>query len=181
MNQRLVNDTLMFVGLVALAVATRLVMLAPNFHAVTAAALFAGYYFRNRPLAVLVPLVVMTISNAIIGGYNREVMVTVYAALIVPIAFRGLLRSRLTAPRVAIGAVASSLVFFLTTNAAVWHSGALYSRGWDGLLKCYAMGVPFLYNALAGDVLFSAGLFGAYVLAVRLSRHSSHAALPAGA
>ena len=123
----------------------------------------------------------MTVSNAIIGGYNKEVMVTVYAALVVPIAFRGLLRSRLTAPRVVTGAVVSSLVFFLTTNAAVWHSGALYSRGWDGLLKCYAMGVPFLYNALAGDVLFSAALFGAYALAVRLAHHATHEAVPASA
>jgi hypothetical protein len=160
-------DAAVFCGLIALAVATRLVMIEPNFHAVTAASLFAGFYFRRHLVAAMVPLLAMTLSDWVIGGYSREVMVTVYLAMLLPIAWRGRLRVRLNAPRVALAAVASSVIFYLTTNAAVWHSGIWYSHGWDGLGACYAAGVPFLVNALAGDLLFSAGLFGAYALATR--------------
>jgi hypothetical protein len=160
-------DAAVFVGLVTLAIGTRLVMWAPNFHAVTAAALFAGFYFRSRAVAAGVPLVTMLASDSILGGYNFEVMIAVYAALVLPIAWRSLLRKRMTVGRVAFSALASCLLFYLVTNAAVWHAGIWYTRGWDGLLTSYAAGLPFLANALAGDLLFSTGLFGAYAWAVR--------------
>jgi hypothetical protein len=164
----MLTDALVFCGLVGLAVATRLVMIEPNFHAVTAAALFAGFYFRSRAVAALVPLVAMSASDWFLGGYALEVMVTVYAAMVLPIAWRTLLRRRLTAARVATSAVASSVLFYLATNAAVWHAGIWYSKGWDGLVQCYLAGLPFLANALVGDAVFSAALFGAYALAARL-------------
>ena len=160
-------DTAVFCGLVGVAVATRLVMIEPNFHAVTAAALFAGFYFRHGAVAVLVPLVAMTASDWIIGGYTREVMLTVYAALVLPVFCRSWLRHRLGAGRVTFSAIGCSLAFFLATNAAVWHSGIWHSRGWDGLVACYAAGLPFLRNAVTGDLVFSAAFFGAYVLATR--------------
>ncbi len=178
MNRRMLLDAAVFFGLVGLAVSTRLLMIEPNFHAVTAAALFAGFYFRRRLVAAMVPLLAMTGSDWVIGGYSREVMITVYLAMLLPIAWRWLLRNRLTAPRVALAAVASSIAFYLMTNAAVWHSGIWYGPGWEGLSACYAAGLPFLVNALAGDLLFSAGLFGAYALVVRSFQASSPVALP---
>ncbi|MEX2114306.1 MAG: DUF6580 family putative transport protein, partial [Pirellulales bacterium] len=60
MNRHTLFDAAVFAGLVGLAVATRLVMFEPNFHAVTAATLFGGFYFRSRLVAALVPLVAMT-------------------------------------------------------------------------------------------------------------------------
>jgi hypothetical protein len=153
-------------------------MLKPNFHAVTAVALFAGFYFRNRTVAVLVPLTAMATSDWFIGGYAREVMFTVYAAMVLPIVWRSYLRHRLSPARVGFCAVASCVIFYVATNAAVWHSGIWYSRGWEGLVACYAAGLPFLANALAGDLLFSAGVFGAYVLATRYLGAGSPVAVP---
>ncbi|MGD9722260.1 MAG: DUF6580 family putative transport protein [Pirellulales bacterium] len=175
MNRRLCLDVSVFVGLVSLAFVTRLVMLAPNFHAVTAAALFAGFYFRNRLVAALVPLAAMATSDWIIGGYVREVMFTVYGMMVLPIVCRGLLRRHLTAGRLTVCAVASTLLFYLATNAAVWHAGIWYKRGWDGLLACYTAGLPFLANALAGDLAFSAAFFGAYALACQLNTERASA------
>ncbi len=173
MNRRRIVDIAVFCGLIGLAVATRMIMLKPNFHAVTAVALFAGFYFRHRAVAVLVPLTAMSISDWFIGGYAREVMLTVYAAMALPVAWRTLLRNRLTAGRVGLTAVASCLIFFVATNAAVWYAGIWYSRGWDGLIACYTAALPFLVNSLAGDLLFSAGIFGAYALALRWAKFAS--------
>ncbi len=167
MNRHMLFDAVVFVGLVGLAVATRLIMIEPNFHAVTAATLFAGFYFRSRLVAALVPLVAMTASDWVIGGYAREVMITVYLCMLLPIAWRGVLRTRLSAPRLALTAVASTLIFYAVTNAAVWYAVPWYGPGFSGLVACYAAAVPFLYNALAGDLVFTAGLFGVYALASR--------------
>jgi hypothetical protein len=173
-NRAILKHAALFAGLIALAVGTRLAMVAPNLHAVTGAALFAGFYFRNRFTAACVPLVAMFASDWVIGGYSPEVMATVYASLLLPIAFRGWLRLRLTAPRVLLSSVVSSLVFFLATNAAVWHANGWYTPGWQGLAACYTAALPFFFNSLGGDVAFSCLLFGAYALATQREKLASH-------
>lgn len=179
MNRPTLQDVAVFCGLAGCAFATRLLMIEPNFHAVTAAALFAGFYFRNRAVAACVPLLAMVASDWVIGGYSKEVMIVVYAAMVLPIALGGILRSRLSAGRVAGGAVGCSLLFFLATNAAVWHVGFWYARSWQGLAECYAAGLPFLANALAGDLIFSAAFFGAYAVALNLGASASRHAVQA--
>ena len=155
-----------FCALVGLAVAVRLLSETPNFNAVTAAALFAGFYFRNRLTAMCVPLLAMSTSDVFLGGYARPMMAAVYLSLLVPIAWRGLLRWRLSPLTVGTGAVCASLSHYLLSNAAVWY--AWYPRSWQGLVECYTVALPFLANSMTSDVLFSAGFFGLYALAVQL-------------
>jgi hypothetical protein len=155
-----------FCALVALGVAVRLLSTTPNFSAVAAASLFAGFYFRNRATAVLVPLAIMTISDQFLGGYTRGVMIAVYAALLVPMAWSSVMRLGLTPLRVGSAAVSSSVAFYVLTNAAVWY--AWYEHTWDQLIHCYARALPFFGYTLASDLLFSATFFSLYVIAVRL-------------
>jgi hypothetical protein len=149
----------------------------PNFHAVTAATLFAGFYFRSRFTAALVPVVAMWLSNWIIGGYAFEIMLAVYAALLLPLALRGWLRANLSPSRVVASAVASSVIFYLATNAAVWYVGAWYPRSFEGLAACYVAALPFFWNAVAGDLAFSALLFGSYALGKHFI--AAHTRIPA--
>jgi hypothetical protein len=85
----------------------------------------------------------------------------------VPIAFRSVLRNSLSPLTVGGGAIASSLSFYALSNGAVWY--AWYPHTWNGLSKCYATALPFLANSLKSDLLFSAGLFGAFALATWLA------------
>jgi hypothetical protein len=177
-KQNLAKQAAVFGILVTLAVATRLMLIAPNFHAVTAAALFAGFYFRSRTAAACVPLVAMSISDKFLGGYSTLVMASVYGSLLVPIVWRGLLRDRLSAGRVAAGAVVSTCAFFVLTNAAVWY--AWYPHTVEALARCYAVALPFFFNALCGDLLFSGLVFGSYAVSLALApRAEAHAALAA--
>jgi hypothetical protein len=155
-----------FSVLVALGVAVRLVSTTPNFSAVAAASLFAGFYFRNRVTALLVPLAIMTISDQFLGGYTRMVMIAVYASLLVPLAWSRVMRRGLTPLRVGSAALSSSVAFYLLTNLAVWF--AWYEHTWNQLLHCYVLALPFFGYTLASDLLFSASFFALYVLAVRL-------------
>ena len=148
--------------MVALAVVVRLVSEVPNFGAVTAAALFAGFYFRDRLTAIYVPLAIMAISDQFLGGYDKRVMLAVYGVLLVPFAWRPLLRAHLTPARIALAAVTSSIAFYAVTNGAVWY--AWYPHDASGFVRCYAVAMPFFRHTLASDAIFSAMFFGAYSL-----------------
>jgi hypothetical protein len=168
-----------FATLVGLAVAVRLVSETPNFNAVIAATLFAGFYFQRRLTAVCVPLLAMSISDVFLGGYDKGMMAAVYGSLLVPIAWRGLLRRRLSPLVVGSGAASSSLAFFALSNAAVWW--AWYPHSWQGLVECYVAALPFLRNSLESDLVFSAGFFGLYVLAAHFASQRSVEVAPEAA
>lgn len=151
----------------------------PNFAPIAAMALFSGYYFRSAKVAVLVPLLAMSLSDLVLGGYEWQMMLIVYGALVMPVALRVPLRKYLAIERgsaasAAIGlgglvtcSLASSLFFFLMTNFA-WWPWSMYEGNWEGLLLCYQQGLPFFRNTLAGDLFFGTVLFGSYALAVNL-------------
>ena len=94
-------------------------------------------------------------------------MAVAYATPLLPVVPPPHSRHRLTALRVGGGAVLCSLVFFVTTNLAVWACGSMYPKTILGLAQCYLAALPFLRNALCGDLFWSATLFGSYALAVR--------------
>ena len=58
----------------------------------------------------------------------------------------------------------SSLLFFVTTNFAVWAFSPLYAPNLAGLSKCYLAALPFLRNMLEGDLFWGFLLFGGYWL-----------------
>ncbi len=60
--------------------------------------------------------------------------------------------------------VASSVMFYVVTNFAVWASGSLYPTSWGGLAACYTAAIPFFRNSLLGDAGFAVVLFGGFAL-----------------
>ncbi|MDF1653945.1 MAG: hypothetical protein P1U34_02440 [Coxiellaceae bacterium] len=55
----------------------------------------------------------------------------------------------------------SSLGFWLWTNFGVWWFS--YPHSLQGLSSCYVLALPFLRNALAGDVVWSTVLFLVFI------------------
>lgn len=150
--------------LVLLCVVARLAPHLPNFTPVAAVALFAGARIRNRFAAALVPFCAMALSDLVIGGYEWKLMMVVYAALLFPVLLRPLLRGSYKPARLLLASGISSLVFFLSTNFAVWYLGGWYSSGFSGLSACYIAAVPFLKYNLLGDLFWSVTLFAGYEL-----------------
>lgn len=151
----------------------------PNFAPVAALALFAGFYFPSRAVAVLLPLSVMAITDLVIGGYHPAVMAVVYLSLATPVLLGGPLRRRFalasgerSSRQAAMAAggllgcsLAASVFFFLATNIAHWVCYDMYAKSAAGLLHCYAAALPFFRYTLAGDLVFACVLFGGYALA----------------
>ena len=138
-----------------------------NFTAIGAISLFAGYFFRPRIAAFLVPLAVMIVSNLCLKNYNNFAqMGIVYVALLLPVAFGLLLRRNLKAWSVLTGALATSVTFYVITNFAEWAFYDLYPHTAAGLTAGYVAALPFFRNTVLSDLLFSGLIFGAYWLAV---------------
>ena len=168
MNKPSTQQVGIFALLVVFAAGSRFLSLAPNFQAVAAVALFAGWYFSQRTIAVAAPLVAMLATDSFIGGYDWRLMAVVYAMLALPVLMGRFLRHAGGAtPRmfsVVCASVLASAVFFVVTNFAVWAFAAdvAYPKTLAGLTECYANAFPFFRFMLAGDVLFSVALFEAY-------------------
>ena len=143
----------------------RIVPHPPNFSPIAAMALFSGAYLPRRGLAFVAPLGAMLVSDAVLGFHSGMPVVYGCVALIVALGF--VLSSKKSAGRVVGAALASSLLFYLITNFAVWASGDMYPKTLAGLAACYAAAIPFFQNSLAGDLLFTALLFGGFALAQR--------------
>ena len=75
-----------------------------------------------------------------------------------------LLKDNLSIPRVAGASLTGSIAFFVISNFAVWALWNMYPHTLAGLGECYVAALPFFRNAVAGDLVFTAVLFGAPVL-----------------
>ena len=171
-------DLLLALALVALCIAARLLPHVSNFSPVAAAALFAGAMLGRRSLALVVPVAAMLIADLVQGFYDWRVMAVVYAALALP-ALIGLIarNSRIWFTAIG-GALAASLIFFVTTNLAVWAFSGMYSLDGAGLLQCYIAALPFLKYTAAGDLFWSVALFGGASLLRARSRPAQTAFQP---
>ena len=176
-------EVLLFVALVAAGATLRIVLRdLPNFAPVAALALFAGYFFRSRMVAIAVPLSVMFISDWVIGGYGWQMMALVYGMLIFPVALRSPLRRYLamrpndSLAKPVLGlltcSLGASLAFFLVTNFGSWLWFETYQPGWGGLLQSYFTALPFFRFTLMGDFVFGTVLFSSYALGVQFGWHS---------
>ncbi len=133
-----------------------------NFTAIMAVALFGGAKFRNPSLAIVLPLIVMLITDAIIGFYS--LMPFVYGCIVIT-ALIGTLIGRKSNPLYIIGgSLVSSLLFFLVTNGVVWFHDAQFAKNISGLMTCYTVALPFFKNQVFGDLFFNFVLFGSYRL-----------------
>lgn len=164
---------ILIICLTVVAVFSRLVPHPANFTAMGAAALFAGTYFGKK-WGVFAPLAIMLVTDAFLGFYELPVMLAVYVSFIL-IGCVGLyIKKQKTAARVFTGALSASIIFFVVTNFAVWAFTPFYSKTGAGLFSVYALAVPFFRNMLFGDIVYTAVLFGAYELVMKIQkRHPS--------
>lgn len=169
MNKKLIA----IVSVILLAALSRLLPHAPNFTPLAAIALFSGAYIGNRYLAMAMPLMVMLLSDALMGFNGwvfTEQVITVYSTYALIAGLGLLLQRNKSVVRIGLSSLAASVFFFVTTNFAVWlggyfHAPALYPMNTAGLMECYTAAIPFFRNTLSGDFFYSAVMFGAFYLA----------------
>jgi hypothetical protein len=149
-----------WIGLVALGVAGRLWQPGWNVTPMAAVALAAGATFTSPLLAASVPLVALALGNLALPGYGSPAMAAVVcAATAWPVLLGGLVRRGGWAAILG-GALASSLVFFFSTNLAHWLLTTDYPRTAAGLGACFVAALPFYRWMPVGDLAWTAAVFG---------------------
>jgi hypothetical protein len=64
---------------------------------------------------------------------------------------------------VGAGCLVGSMLFFLISNFGAWLDPLMgYDRTLAGLIRCYAMGLPFFRPTLISDLCFGLGFFAVY-------------------
>lgn len=150
-----------------------------NFTPVAASLLYFGARGSRRQLWV--PFVLLAASDVILTkfvyayplGWDQLVVWAWYAAIL----WLGTrLRENSNWLRIGGAALACSVSFFVISNFAVWAAGTMYPKTMSGLMTCFAAGVPFFRRGVAGDMLFTAVMFGlpALVAAATRSSHKPH-------
>lgn len=160
-NSRLLAILIAILGAAAL----RLVPHPPNFAPIAAMALFSGVYVGRRALAFAAPLCALFLSDAVLGFYPE--LAFVYLSVAVTVGIGWLVARRKTVLKVAAGALAASVLFFLVTNFGVWLLMNYYPHSPAGLLACYVAAIPFFQNTVAGDLFYTGLLFGGFALLER--------------
>ncbi len=163
-NRSFATDVAVISMLVILAAASRLLPHAPGFVAVTGASMFAGWYLRRGSLAYVIPLVVLSLSDLVLGFYDPLLMSAVYLVAVVPVLIGRLLRGRATPLRLAASTLVCSVLSMVTINFFVWLTSAWYAKTAAGLMQCYVAALPFLKYRMAGDICSVAVCFGVYAL-----------------
>lgn len=144
-----------------------------NIAPIGAMALFGGAYFSKKYMAFLFPFLALWASNLVINnafipeffdGFTLLGSWKHYLPLLLIVGLGILIIKKVTAKRVFVASLSASVLFFLVSNFFVWTEGTMYPMNLTGLIECYVMGLPFFWSTLAGDLFFSALLFGGFEL-----------------
>lgn len=123
----------------------RLIPHPPNFSPVTAIALFGGLNFSDKRIAFSIPLIILFLSDLILGISIINLFVYTGFSIIV---FLGTKIKSIKFGNI----ILSSFIFFLISNFGVWIIG--YPKNIEGLILCYTMAIPFFGYSIAGDLFF---------------------------
>jgi len=149
-----------------------------------AMALFAGSVIKDKRFSFLVPLFSMLISDVLYqflylrgltelsGFYHGQ---WVNYILFTAITVIGFFINKNKIGSIIVGSLAGVFFFYITSNFLDWIGGGLdinnqpYPKTFDGLMSCYAAGLPFLKGSLWATLLFNGVFFGCYHLYNRYS------------
>ncbi len=173
------GSTRIALGLIALGVIARLLPHPPNVSPVAALALFGAATLPRR-WALLLPLGTLIISDVVLGWH--EVVAFTWSGMMLAGCLGLWVRSQRRPVCIVAASLLSSASFFLLTNFGVWllgAHGAAYPKTAEGLWLCYLAGLPFFRASLIGDLIYTAGIFGAYAWASGRATHTVSLPRPA--
>jgi hypothetical protein len=143
----------------------------PNFTPVGSMSLFAGARLRGS-WAYLVPLAMMAVTDPLLHlffgtpGYTKA-SPFIYASFMINVWIGRKLAVSESPIRIGGAAFLCSLQFFLITNLAVWYGSSFYAHTAAGLAECFTSAIPFWGRTLAGDLAFTAIIFGLHAILSR--------------
>ena len=152
----------LLVALLLVGVVFRLIPLPSNFSPMIAIALFAGAVFNNKSLGAVLPIIIMALSDLVLGFHG--LLLFVYGAMAGISVFGAWSMKKWGVKSWLAGSLGGSLAFFLVTNFGVWLTSVTYAKTFHGLITCYIAGLPFMQNTIISTLAFSFVIFNVWHL-----------------
>jgi hypothetical protein len=144
-----------------------------------AMALFAGSVIKNKRFSFLVPLFSMFVSDVLyqvlytqglteIKGFYEGQWVNYILFTVITVI--GFFIKKNNVSSIILGSLAGVVFFYITSNFLDWIGGGLdinnqpYPKTFNGLINCFAAGLPFLRGSIFATFLFNGMFFGCYYL-----------------
>ncbi len=165
-------------AIILVAAISRLIPHPANFAPIGGMALFGAAYYSKRYWAFIIPVAAMWISdlilnNVVYGQYFDHFVwfysgsLFTYGAFVLIVLLGMFFLKKVQLSNLIVSALGASVIFFLVSNFGVWFSGTMYPKTFSGLMACYTAGIPFFKNTIAGDLVYTAVMFGAFELSAR--------------
>ena len=165
-------------AIIILAAFSRMIPHMQNFSPLGAIGLFGAAHFSKKWQAFLIPIAAtwlsdLFINNVIYGQYNPgfvwfyEGFYWQYGSYLLITLAAIFIFNKVNTTKIIIGALSSTAIFFLISNAGCMVGNPAYPQNFGGLMSCYAAGIPFLKGTLLGDLFYSGVLFGSFYFAQR--------------
>tara|TARA_B100000963_G_scaffold354827_1_gene371987 strand:+ start:5307 stop:5804 length:498 start_codon:yes stop_codon:yes gene_type:complete len=134
------------IALLIFAVISRLIPHPPNFTPVGGIAIFAATKFYNKNFAILIPLIILFLSDIFLG--LSLINLFVYLSFILISKF--VITSKI---QIIKKIFIASIIFFFVTNFGVWLIG--YPKTLEGFINCFILAIPFYFYTLLGDLFYT--------------------------
>lgn len=165
------SKIIIFLIIVSLGAAFRLLPHPFNFTPIAAIALFSGVYLGKK-YAIAAPILAMLLSDIFLGFYEWKLMLTVYASFALVGLIGILIRKHKSVQIILGGSILASISFFLITNFAVWQFTPWYPKNLAGLIENYVLALPFFRYTLVGDLFYTGLFFGVFEMVKAWARKS---------
>lgn len=144
-----------------------------------AMALFAGSVIKDKKFSFLVPILSMLISDVLyylLAKQGLSEIAGIYEGqwvnylLFISITVIGFFIRQNRVGHIILGSLVGAGFFFIASNFFFWIGGGLdinnqpYPKTWDGLMSCFAAGLPFFRGSLWATLFFNTIFFGSYYL-----------------
>ncbi len=148
-----------------------------------AMAIFAGAIIKDKKFAFILPLLSMLVSDSLyellyingvgnISGFYEGQFLNYL--LFAGLTTFGFFIKNFNVKKIAIASLSAPTAYFIVSNFLVWISasplaGLSRPKTFNGLIMCYADGLPFYPWSLASTFVFSAVFFGSYYFMTKTS------------
>ena len=161
MNKKII----LILSLLIIGVVGRIIPHPPNVTPIIAIALLASHAFKNKWIAILIPLTGMWISDLMInnylyaGYYDKFVFFSngslwIYGAILFAVLIGKVLIKHIKLSTVFLSSFSASFFFFIITNFGVWFLN--YDHTLENLITVYLLGIPFmLYHMMSSVATFT--------------------------
>ena len=159
------RNIILIIALVAIGILGRVIPHPYNFTPMTAIALLSAHAFKNKWVAIGIPLISFWVSDIIINnfiyaGYYENFRIFspgvlwIYGSIACITLMGKFSLNKVSVTKIGLSSIAGSTIFFILTNFGVWIMGG-YGYTYKGFLECYTLAIPFLGNNILSTLIFS--------------------------